>query len=200
MGKIVTAIVSVIGALWLLFAGVGLNYWWDHRPAGQPAWAHINLLWWHWSPPDSLAARLEALEAGEAQAAARAVALDHQNASLAFAAGKAEGQAQGRIQYVTRTLIKEIPSHVTPQDDLAYPLSVGLVRLHDAAARGVNVSTVPGPSGQPDSARSVVPPSDLAVAFVNNYAACRADAEQLDALNGLLRKLRVGRRLAAPSR
>ena len=60
MGKLIGGIVGIVGALWLGIAGAGLMFWWDHRPAGDPAWAHVDFLWMHWRAPDSLAAQRDA--------------------------------------------------------------------------------------------------------------------------------------------
>jgi len=61
-------------------------------------------------------------------------------------------------------------------------VTYGLVRLHDAAALGVDPDTLPLPSGVSDDACSPVADTDLAAAFADNYAAARANAAQLDDL------------------
>lgn len=57
-GRLISAIVGVIGALWLGIAGAWAIHWWDTRPAGEPTWANLHFLWFHWSPPESLGAQL----------------------------------------------------------------------------------------------------------------------------------------------
>lgn len=61
-------------------------------------------------------------------------------------------------------------------------VSVGLVRLHDAAALGVDPDTLPLPAGSSDDACSSVTNADLASAISDNYAAARANAAQLNDL------------------
>jgi hypothetical protein len=60
MAKLLGGFVGVIGALWLGLAGVAGAEWWERRPAGEPAWANVHLLWWRWSPPPGLAAQRDA--------------------------------------------------------------------------------------------------------------------------------------------
>lgn len=63
----------------------------------------------------------------------------------------------------------------------------GLVRLHDAAAIGVDPDTLPLPSGVSDDACSPVAVTALAEAIADNYAAARANAAQLNDLIGNVR-------------
>ena len=74
-----------------------------------------------------------------------------------------------------------------PAIDRGYPLSVGFVRLHDAAAIGRDLSAVPAPAGLADDATSPVKSSRLATVIVANYGECRADAERLTALQEWVR-------------
>lgn len=157
----------------------------EHRPAG---WPDLKLGLFHLRLPDGPWARLAAMQraAAAAEVHNRQVAL--QRAQVSRDAATAEAKAQARIRIVYRTLRAEIPTYVTPETDRRFALPVGLVRLHDAAARGVEMSRVPDPSGQPDGAASGVQPSDLANAVIENYGACRADAEQLAALQDWIRR------------
>lgn len=131
--------------------------------------------------------QLRALEAAETAAGRRAVAVNRQTAQISAAAGAAEAAAQTRIVTVTRTLIREVPSVVTPQIDRDFPLPVGFLRVHDAAARGLDLPDLPDPAGRPDDAASGVAASDAAGAIAANYGACRADDEQLAALQAWLK-------------
>ena len=90
--------------------------------------------------------------------------------------------AQDRIRTVTRTLIEEVSSHVPPAVDAAYALPRGFVRLHDAAAAGVDLPAAAASPGQPDDAPSGVALSDAAAVIVGNYGACRADQARLATL------------------
>lgn len=51
--------VAIVGATLLFWVGLGAGIYWEHRPAGEPSWAHVNFLFFKWSPPDSLAAKLK---------------------------------------------------------------------------------------------------------------------------------------------
>ena len=157
----------------------------EHRPAG---WPDLKLGLFHLRLPDGPWAQLAAMQraAAAAEVHNRQVAL--QRAQVSQAASAVEAKAQEHIRIVYRTLRAEIPAYVTPETDRRFALPVGLVRLHDAAARGVEVSRVPDPAERPDGAASGVQPSDLADALVENYGACRADAEQLAALQTWIRR------------
>lgn len=94
-----------------------------------------------------------------------------------------EKTAQARLEIQHRIIIKRIPVYVSTSP--APPVGCitwGLVRLHDAAVLGVSPDDLPNPADQPDNACSSVADSDFAAAVADNYAAARANAEQLDAL------------------
>jgi hypothetical protein len=157
----------------------------EHRPAG---WPDLKLGVFHLRLPDGPWARLAAVQRVAAAAEAHNRQVVVQRAQVSRAAGAAEAEAQDHIRIVYRTLREEIPAHVAAETDRRFALPVGLVRLHDAAARGLELSRVPDPAGEPDGAASGVQPSDLAGALVDNYGACRADAEQLAALQTWIRR------------
>jgi hypothetical protein len=83
-----------------------------------------------------------------------------------------------RIRTVTQTLIKEVP-YAVPSDPARASLSVGFVRLHDAAA--VGVPGLSDPAGRPDAAASGVDDAALARTVIPNYEACRINAETVKA-------------------
>ncbi len=60
-------------------------------------------------------------------------------------------------------------------------LPVGLVRLFNAAALGVDPSAVPAPAGLADDAPSGVECSALASVFIDNFGKYHAVASQLNA-------------------
>ena len=82
------------------------------------------------------------------------------------------------VRQVGETIIKEVPVYVPAQADAACLVPRGFVRLHDAAAEGV----VPEPAGNSDAAPAGVALSAVAGTVAENYTACRANAEQLSAL------------------
>lgn len=88
------------------------------------------------------------------------------------------------IQVKGDTIIKEIPRYVPAQADAACTVPVGFVRLHDAAATGALLD--PG-AGDADASPSGLALSAIAGTVAGNYTASRANAEQLSALQLLLR-------------
>jgi hypothetical protein len=98
----------------------------------------------------------------------------------ADATSKVEAEAtlqQERIRTVTQTIIREVPVYVSPETDARFPVPVGLVRVHDAAAAG---DPLPEPSSEPDDApgnaeASTVTASQLALTLTENYGVCTAE-------------------------
>ena len=82
------------------------------------------------------------------------------------------------------TIVKEIPRYVTAQADAACTVPVGFVRLHDAAATGDQLGES---GGAADAAASGLALSAVAGTVASNYTECRANAEQLSALQATLR-------------
>lgn len=70
MGKFLSNLIGIIGALWLGIAGGYATYWWDRRPHGYPA-VETHVLFWPVKlvAPDSLTAQLVAARAAEAKEA-----------------------------------------------------------------------------------------------------------------------------------
>ena len=110
-----------------------------------------------------------------------------------------KAQAQATVQVVTEyvdrvkivrqageTIIKEVPVYVPAQADAACVVPRGFVRLHDAAAQGV----VPEPAGDSDAAPAGVALSAVAGTVAENYTACRANAEQLSALQSWILEMK----------
>lgn len=91
-----------------------------------------------------------------------------------------DAEVQTQIRYVTRTIVKEIPSVLTPSVDLHFPLSNGFVRLHDAASLGLPELSA-ATYGSDDQA-STVAESEAASTIAQNYGKCRQDAERLSML------------------
>lgn len=96
--------------------------------------------------------------------------------------GAIAGQTQVVTKEITRYVASKAPPPVVPA---AVPcITVGELRVHDAAVLGVDPSTVVPPAGEPDDACSTVAPSDFMAGVVANYGAARANAQQLDDLEG----------------
>jgi hypothetical protein len=186
---------KMIGGLFGLFVSMfcatslfwlGIAY--EHRPAGWPSWTvHVGPFAHTFRLPDSLAAKNKILLVAEAKAAARASAIERTSGQITVQAQAQEARAQTKIQLIHDVQIKEIPTYVTAQTDHDFAIPWGLVRVHDAAAIGVDVSGISLPAGQSDGAASVITPSQFGSLIVDNYGACHADAQQLSDLQAFIR-------------
>jgi hypothetical protein len=79
-----------------------------------------------------------------------------------YDAGLAAGKAKVVIQTVTKTLIREVPTYVTAQNDAECPVPVGFVRLYNAAIAQSNLAPASGTDGAPSGvALSAVISTDL---------------------------------------
>lgn len=167
---------------------VGLAF--EHRPAGWPN-LRVDLWALHWTLrlPDGPWARLERLQGVlDAQRATNARIAAHQ-AQASKQAGVEAKAAQTVIRWRTRTIIKEIPAHVSPETDRAFALPVGLLRLHDAAALGVPTAEIPAPAGRADGEAGPVAASAFGAAIVENYGTCRADQDRLSRVQAWIDKM-----------
>lgn len=134
-----------------------------------------------WNRRDAVAWQ-SAAKASEAARRTEALARDAASALDARHEAAAE-----KIRVVYRTLEKEVPVHAPSALDPRYPLSVGWVRLHDAAALGVSAGAVAGPAGLADDEPDPVGASAAAGVIVANYERCRTQAQQLSDLQTLIR-------------
>ena len=113
------------------------------------------------------------------------------------AAAIRERQAQATVKVVTDyvdrvrivrekgdTIIKEVPVYVPVQADAACTINRGFVRLHDAAAAG----ELPEPARSADADAAGLAHSAVAGIVAANYQTCHETAEQLRALQALVRK------------
>lgn len=93
------------------------------------------------------------------------------NEETATDVGRQVEEAKTEIQIVTRTLIKEVPIHVTREADAHCVVPLGFVRLHDAAATGG-----PAPSyasGESPDQASGTDLSTVAGTVADNYGYAR---------------------------
>ena len=185
-------LISIIGALWLGIAGFAAGVAWEHRPAN---WPNVQVLFWHLGFGDGLAAQLaranaqvSAYAAAEKAAQAHAAAVEATDAQISAQASATDAAAQARIVTITRTITKEIPVAISPATDARFPLPVGLLRTHDAAALGVDMSAIPQPAGQPDDAASSVEASAFGTVIASNYGECHVDQRRLLDLQDWVRK------------
>lgn len=124
--------------------------------------------------------RIKGLDAGLIQAQTQAVI-----AAFETSAARTDVQIVTRyadreraVRQVIHDIQRETPRYVTPDSDTAFPLPVGFVRLHDAAAAAI----LPGAPGPHDAQASTVEASDAAIVIAGNYGTCHAIREQLNAL------------------
>lgn len=120
--------------------------------------------------------------AAETKAAVRTVYVTREQGAINTAAAAKDATAQAEIRYVTRTIVKEVPTYVSPATDARFPLPVGLVRVHDAAAIGIDPARLSDPAGLADDQASDVEASEAASAIAGNYGECRATATRLTEL------------------
>jgi hypothetical protein len=74
-----------------------------------------------------------------------------------------------KIVYRTQTLIQQVPQYVTPETDARFPLPCGFIRLHNAAAGGVDAAAVALPAGKSDGDKCDVAASTAASIIAGNY-------------------------------
>lgn len=92
-------------------------------------------------------------------------------------------ESQRKIEYRTKTIVKEVVKYVPQSADAAAPINVGFVRVFDAAASGApDPAAVSIAPGEPNDAPSDVKLSEVATVSVFNAGVCAANAEQLRAL------------------
>lgn len=89
------------------------------------------------------------------------------------------------VERVGKTIIKEVPVYVSSAADAACVVPTGFVRVHDATAAGV---PPPGRAGPADEAPAGIALSAVAGTVAENYTSCNANAEQLIALQELVRE------------
>lgn len=128
-------------------------------------------------------ATVEAADAtAQAAAVSKAAAIQKAQDALSLKDQAHESAAQVRIVTRTQTITKEVPTYVTVAQDARGCITYGLVRLHDAAALGVDPGTLQLPAGKSDDDCTSLKASDLAAGIVSNYGVAHQNAEQLNAL------------------
>jgi len=120
-------------------------------------------------------------------AAKAVVAVVSRRAALSQSVAVAAQAVQDHVRTVTRTLIQEVPTYVAPSTDARFALPVGFVRMHDAAAAGLDLPPAPQGPREPDDAASGLAVSAAARVIVGNYGACHADQARLAALQAWAR-------------
>lgn len=131
---------------------------------------------------DDQAAALKAIKAAVAKQAA-------QDAVAEKAAVEAAQKLQ-KIVTVTKTIVKEVPIHVTPKTDADFPLPCGFLRIADAASAGVPPDQIALPTGKSDGDACPVPASVAANIIAQNYGEALKWREQLIGWQGFYAGLR----------
>lgn len=137
----------------------------------------------------------DGIEAREALASARAAASETgRQAAIAMAEAKAgtdavnriaalAQQQQAKIRTQIQTLTREVTKYVPVEVDRGVVIPWGFVRVLDGAATGAgDPSAISVGAGESDTAASDVTLSEIAALSAANDGACRANAEQLAAL------------------
>ncbi|HEX5278943.1 MAG TPA: hypothetical protein VFW28_02580 [Micropepsaceae bacterium] len=137
----------------------------------------------------------DGIEARAALASARAVLSEtEREAAIAMTEAKAgtdavnrisaaAQQQQVRIRTQTQTLTREVTKYVPVEVDHGVVIPWGFVRVLDAAASGAgDPAGISLGAGQSDRGASDVTLSEIAALSARNDGACRANAEQLAAL------------------
>ncbi len=138
---------------------------------GLLAWGGHAL--WH-GGANSVQAQWDAAAKDELQARLDRVAASDQ---ITFDIGTEVALQLDAIHVQTITVIKEVPRYVTPAIDARYPLPVGLERVWNASALGVDVSAIPLAPHQSDDSPSGAKASDAAARIAEdngNHRACVA--------------------------
>ena len=129
---------------------------------------------------------INGLKASAAVSAQKAtiVALDKQKSldAATQAAAIAEAASQVKVETVTRVITKEIPAHVTPQQDSHECVTFGFVRVLYAAERGADPDSLALPASESDDACTAIKLSDLAASLATDYGVSLENSEQLNAL------------------
>jgi hypothetical protein len=110
-------------------------------------------------------------DAAQAVVVAQADAAAHQAAAdkITHDRDVANAAEHQKIVTVTQHIIQKVPTYVTAQTDAHFPLPCGFVRLHDAAAIGVEAAAVPFPAGYADGQPCPVTASYAASVIAGNY-------------------------------
>lgn len=203
MVKLISMICGLVGVFWLALFGGMLVYWYDRRPLNFPApfqlkipfhvlWLKTDIPLPAFSLPSSLKAQRD--QAITTYNVAEAKSLQKiQSDKVAFSAlnakyEKSQTSAQTQIKTRTVTLVREIHDTLTPTIDREFPLPVGLLRTHNAAAAGCSdISCIPLAPGQSNDSPSAVSASTLGEVVTKNYGVCLANAETLNELQSWVR-------------
>lgn len=130
-----------------------------------------------------LAPQVKAAKAQVEAVEARARTMKAAQSAITYSGAAAEDKAQAALAQQARIIIRKVPVYVSSAPrPVVGCVTNGMLRLHDAAVLGIDPADLPPPSGESDAACAPVAPSDFMAAVASNYAAARANEEQLNSL------------------
>ena len=148
----------------------------------------------HWDAGDiaALQTKIATIQRDDARARARALAAAADRLRRADAislnSAVAEAAAQQKLADETSVIAREVHRHVASNVRNRVCIPYGLVRVLDAASLGADPDRLSLPAGQSDDTCAPVAADALAANVAGNYAAARANAEQLSALEAWVRE------------
>lgn len=129
--------------------------------------------------------------AATAKAAAIAAAQQQANDSVALVAATTEAAAQAAAVAKLQKDLTDATAHIHPAVISAKCVPYGFVRVLYASGHGVTADSLGYSTGQSDDACAPLGWLDLAYAVARDYNHARANGDQLNALEELLRKQHV---------
>lgn len=116
----------------------------------------------------------------ELAAVKAATAIQKAEDAVSLQAAVAEAASQQKIVTQTEIVTKEVPKYVPVASKCA--VTVGFLRVLDAAVLGGSPADLPLAAGQSDESCATVDARTLALNIIANYGACKANAQQLTSL------------------
>lgn len=169
------AIVSLIfGGLWKVLGPLATFF---STPPGSyllvallagGAWWYSGHLGYERGASETQAAQKLALQTaiGDAQRLARTEQAKRDQ--ITHDADVALARSEEKVRTVTQQVIRYVPTVITPSQDARCTLSLGFVRLLDAAGLGVAPTDLPNRSSEPDSTDSGIPLSRATALLAQN--------------------------------
>lgn len=127
----------------------------------------------------------ESYAEASAKAVTEAKTLQAEADAIALKAAMQEAVAQQKVVVQTITLTHEVPKYVAT---VAACPTTGFMHIYQAALLGSAADQVSGASSHTNDDPPGITTPQLAENIVTNYGACRANAEQLKALQDWVRK------------
>lgn len=176
IGGLEGLLASTISAFALFWLGLAAGIWLvGYAPVHWPNY-HARLWLVHFTvglpKPVGDGAALAALQAQEAAIGKRSVIVQTRYVHVGQAVGAQLAQSQAKAARVNRGLHTYINQVLTDSRQSGFSLTVGVVRVFNAAAAGSELSTVADPAGRADDAPSGISAADAASVFADDGKAC----------------------------